>query len=55
MKTIKTYLTNQKDLATSMYIQSMKEEKVNLITCKFWLERTVVIEMMLRELNEKKN
>ena len=55
MKTIKTYLNNQKDLAMSMYIQSMKEEKVNLITCKFWLERTVVIEMLIRELNEKKN
>lgn len=51
MKTIKAYLINQKDLAAAAYYQSLKEG-ANLHNAKFWLERVIHIDLMIKALND---
>jgi hypothetical protein len=53
MKTIKAYLMNQKDLAAAAYYQSLKEG-ANLHNAKFWLERVIHIDLMIKALNDGK-
>jgi hypothetical protein len=50
MKTLKAYLSNQKDIAAAAYYTVLKEGG-NLHDAKFWLERIIHIELMLNDLN----
>ena len=50
MKTLKAYLSNQKDIAAVAYYTVLKEGG-NLHDAKFWLERIIHIELMLNDLN----
>ncbi len=50
MKTLKAYLSNQKDIAAAAYYTVLKEGR-NLHDAKFWLERIIHIELMLNDLN----
>jgi hypothetical protein len=50
MKTIKAYLSNQKDIAAAAYYTVLKEGG-NLHDAKFWLERIIHVELMLNDLN----
>jgi hypothetical protein len=57
MKTIRAYLTNQKDLAAAAYYQVLKEGG-NLHDAKFWLERIIHLELLIKGLDNngtKKN
>lgn len=57
MKTIRAYLTNQKDLAAAAYYQVLKDGG-NLHDAKFWLERIIHLELLIKGLDNngtKKN
>lgn len=51
MKEIKTYLSNQKDLALTMMANTLNEEKVNLVLVKHWLDRATVLDQLLKEID----
>lgn len=55
MKGIKEYLLNQKDLALMSMSNELSSESCNLVLVKHWLDRVVVLEQMIRELNTNKN
>lgn len=54
MKTIKTYLSNQKDLALMMWSNELEKEDCNLALVKHWLDRVVTIDQLINELNSTK-
>jgi hypothetical protein len=51
MKTIRAYLTNQKDLAAAAYYSVLKEGG-NLHDAKFWLERIIHLELLIKGLDK---
>jgi hypothetical protein len=53
MKQIITYLQNQKEIAYVAY-SSVLEKGGNLFDAKFWLERIVHLETMLKDLEDAK-
>lgn len=55
MKALKEYLLNQKDLALMSMSNELSSESCNLVLVKHWLDRVVVLEQMIRELNTSKN
>lgn len=52
MKEIKAYLGNQKDLATMMMLNELKDEQTNLVMVKYWTDRVVVVDSLLKELTQ---
>lgn len=54
MKTIKAYLINQKELAAASYYQVLKDGG-NLHDAKFWLERIIHVDLLIKDLEKKKN
>lgn len=54
MKTIKAYLENQRELAYVGYANSLQKEQVNLLDSKYFLERIVHLELMIKELGNGK-
>ena len=55
MKGIKEYLLNQKDLALMSMSNELSSESCNLVLVKHWLDRAVVLDQLIRELNTNKN
>lgn len=55
MKGIKEYLLNQKDLALMSMSNELSSDNCNLVLVKHWLDRVVVLEQLIRELNTNKN
>lgn len=53
MKTIKAYLINQKELAAASYYQVLKDGG-NLHDAKFWLERIIHVDLLIKNLNDGK-
>lgn len=51
MKTIKAYLENQKEIAAANLYTSLDK---NLIDAKFWLERIIHVDTMLKSLDNGK-
>jgi len=52
MKELKAYLSNQKDIATMMMLNELKEKETNLVMVKYWLDRAVVVSSLQDELNQ---
>lgn len=53
MKTIQSYLENQKDIAYVAY-SSVLEKGGNLFDAKHWLERVIHLELMIKDLENGK-
>jgi hypothetical protein len=52
MKEIRTFLNNQKDIAIMRYVELMKVEEVNMVDVKYWLERYIHLDRMVKDFNE---
>ena len=52
MKEIRQFLLNQKDISIMRYVELMKQEKVNMVDVKYWLERYIHLDQMVKDFNE---
>jgi hypothetical protein len=52
MKEIKQYLRNQKDLYTMMFTQELQSDSINLAQAKVWLDRLVILDEELQQLEK---
>lgn len=52
MKEIRSYLENQKDICTMMWLNAMKEESVSLVDVCYWNQKIIHWDEALRKFNE---
>ena len=54
MKQIKEYLRTQKDVALTMWANELSSEQPNLVLVKHWLDRVIVVDQLIKELDNGK-
>lgn len=52
MKEIRTFLENQKDIATMMWLEEMKKESSNLVDVCYWNQKIIHWDEALKRFNE---